>query len=188
MYDAVNAVERTYAAYAYTSNAAANTSQTAAAAQAAYRVLRDLYPAQEPTFAAKLSQSLAAITDGAPKTAGIALGNDCGNAILARRTGDGSVSTLPPYTGGTAPGQWRPTPPASTPGLLPNWGVVTPFALGEGSALRPAPPVLTSNEYAQTFSEVKTWGAKNSTTRTADQTSIAQFWADGGGTATPPGH
>ena len=31
-------------------------------------------------------------------------------------------------------------------------------------------------------------GSKTSTTRTADQTTIANFWADGGGTFTPPGH
>jgi membrane-associated phospholipid phosphatase len=31
-------------------------------------------------------------------------------------------------------------------------------------------------------------GSKTSTVRTLDQTAIANFWADGGGTFTPPGH
>jgi membrane-associated phospholipid phosphatase len=35
---------------------------------------------------------------------------------------------------------------------------------------------------------VKTLGAVNSSRRTADQTEIALFWADGAGTVTPPGH
>lgn len=35
---------------------------------------------------------------------------------------------------------------------------------------------------------MKAIGSKTSTTRTADQTQVALFWADGAGTATPPGH
>ena len=31
-------------------------------------------------------------------------------------------------------------------------------------------------------------GSKSSSERNADQTAIANFWADGGGTFTPPGH
>src|SRR5207249_5447352 len=42
--------------------------------------------------------------------------------------------------------------------------------------------------YAQAFAEVKALGRIDSPTRTADQTQIANFWADGAGTATPPGH
>jgi membrane-associated phospholipid phosphatase len=38
------------------------------------------------------------------------------------------------------------------------------------------------------FNQVKTLGAKNSPVRTSDQTEIAQFWSDGAGTYTPPGH
>jgi hypothetical protein len=46
---------------------------------------------------------------------------------------------------------------------------------------------LTSPEYAAAFNEVKSLGASDSTTRTGDQSEIAQIWAGGGGTATPPG-
>jgi hypothetical protein len=49
-------------------------------------------------------------------------------------------------------------------------------------------PALTSAEYTAAFNEVKSLGDINSATRTADQTNIALFWANGGGTATPPGH
>jgi hypothetical protein len=48
--------------------------------------------------------------------------------------------------------------------------------------------VLTSAQYAADLNEVKSLGAMNSTTRTADQTNIARFWADGANTSTPPGH
>jgi hypothetical protein len=50
------------------------------------------------------------------------------------------------------------------------------------------PPALTSAQYAADLNEVKSLGAVNSTTRTAEQTNIARFWADGANTSTPPGH
>jgi membrane-associated phospholipid phosphatase len=49
-------------------------------------------------------------------------------------------------------------------------------------------PSLTSAEYLAEFEQSKTIGAKDSTTRTADQTAIANFWLDSAGTITPPGH
>jgi hypothetical protein len=36
--------------------------------------------------------------------------------------------------------------------------------------------------------EVRELGGRDSRTRTADQTEIAKFWADGAGTSSPPGH
>ena len=72
---------------------------------------------------------------------------------------------------------------------MPGWGNVTPFVLKSESQFRPAgPPAITSAAYAAALNQVESLGAKNSTTRTADQTQIALFWADGGGTETPPGH
>jgi hypothetical protein len=50
------------------------------------------------------------------------------------------------------------------------------------------PPALSSAQYAADLNEVKSLGATGSTTRTADQTNIARFWADGAGTSTPAGH
>ena len=47
---------------------------------------------------------------------------------------------------------------------------------------------LNSNKYAADFNQVKEIGSATSTTRTADQTTIARFWANGSGTSTPPGH
>jgi membrane-associated phospholipid phosphatase len=42
--------------------------------------------------------------------------------------------------------------------------------------------------YAFDFNLTKEVGDLNSATRTAEQTTIARFWADGAGTVTPPGH
>jgi membrane-associated phospholipid phosphatase len=54
---------------------------------------------------------------------------------------------------------------------------VTPFALASADEFRPAPPPdLNSELYTQSFKEVKSLGLASSTTRTADQTQIGQFW------------
>ena len=47
---------------------------------------------------------------------------------------------------------------------------------------------MTSQAYADAYHKTKDLGSATSTTRTADQTEIAKFWADGKGTYTPPGH
>jgi hypothetical protein len=108
--------------------------------------------------------------------------------MLALQASDGS-SLVVPYVSGTDPGDWQPTPPANAPALLPNWPDVTPFAMTSGSQFSPDEvPSLTSREYTKAFDEVKSLGSATSTTRTADQTNIARFWANGAGTATPPGH
>jgi len=96
---------------------------------------------------------------------------------------------LPPYLGGTEPGEWRPTPPASAPGLHPHWPDVTPFAMTSGDQFRPAaPPALDSAAYTAAFNEVKELGSATSATRSVEQTAIALYWANGAGTASPPGH
>ena len=57
------------------------------------------------------------------------------------------------------------------------------------ASFRPvAPPELSSTEYATALNEVKEIGSATSSIRTADQTQIARFWANGAGTETPPGH
>jgi membrane-associated phospholipid phosphatase len=66
---------------------------------------------------------------------------------------------------------------------------VTPFALTRADQFRPdGPPEVTSAAYAAEFNEVKRLGSASSTERTAEQTEIARFWADGSGSYTPPGH
>ena len=59
----------------------------------------------------------------------------------------------------------------------PWLGLVTPFALNSPSQFRPQePPALNSPEYTRDYNEVKLVGKSNSTTRTAEQTDLANFW------------
>jgi hypothetical protein len=50
------------------------------------------------------------------------------------------------------------------------------------------PPRLDSATWAADYDEVRALGAAFGSSRTAEQSAIAQFWADGAGTETPPGH
>jgi membrane-associated phospholipid phosphatase len=188
VYDAVNAVTQTHSVYKVAAVAAPGTSPEAAAAVAAHRVLTNLYPAQMALFDAELALSLSAVPDGNAKVDGVALGRTVADGILTLRSNDGAGATVP-YTPGTAPGDWRPTLPGFLPALLPQWPGVTPFALTSGGQfLPPPPPALDSAAYAADFDDVKQLGRRDSVSRTADQTEIALFWADGPGTVTPPGH
>jgi membrane-associated phospholipid phosphatase len=188
VYDAVEAIERKHPLYMIRASAPPGTSESAAASTAAFIVLESLFPAQQAKFQDELRQALRAVPRGTAKAQGMGLGMDVALKILALRGNDGSQTTVT-YTPGSAPGQWVPTPPGFAAALLPNWGNVTPFALRRGNQFRPAgPPALTSTAYAAAFNEVMSLGSATSTTRTAEQTQIAQFWADGSGTETPPGH
>jgi membrane-associated phospholipid phosphatase len=187
VYDAINSVNPTHRGYLGVYAAPTGTSADAAAAQAARDVLASLYPARAAIFDAQLTQSLSTIPDSPGKSAGLALGAHSASQILASRANDNS-SLVVPHTPGTQPGQWRPTPPGNGPALLPNWPLVTPFAMSSGSQFRPASiPSLTSPEYTDSYNEVKSLGAVDSATRTAEQTQIAHMWAAGAGTVTPPG-
>ena len=188
IFDAVNSIDDTHHPYRINVNAPAGASREAAAVQAAHDVLANLYPGQATTFSTALAASLAAIPAGQARTDGINIGSQVATSIIALRANDHSFDTVA-YTPTNAVGRWRPTLPANAPALLPNWATVTPFAMTSGSQFRPVgPPALDSATYAASVNQVKELGSATSATRTADQTDIAHFWADGGGTWTPPGH
>jgi membrane-associated phospholipid phosphatase len=188
MYDAVNTASgSTYQSYINPGVTGTNADVTAAATAAAYRVLMDQLPAQQARFDAAY-QTMVGTSHTTRITNGLALGQITASNILAARANDGANVTVT-YTPGSAPGDWQPAPPSNAPALLPQWGNVTPWTMTAGNQFRPnGIPALDSAEYTAAFNEVKSLGALNSSTRTADQSAIAFYWADGGGTATPPGH
>lgn len=191
IYDAVNGIQRTHRPYHVTATAPAGASLDAAIAAAGYTTLYAWFtnPDVRATNLVELyNAQLAAIPDGPAKTDGIAWGQSVAQAILDLRANDGWNAVVP-YTPSGIPGRWKPTPPANAPALLPGWGLVTPFTMTSGSQFRQQPPpAIDGAAYAFEFETVKAYGAANSTVRTPNQTEIAQFWNDGAGTATPPGH
>ncbi len=177
MHDAVNSIDPRYQPYRFAVAAPAGASKEAAAAAAAHRVLVGLVPAQKAVFETALAASLAKVPDGQPKTDGIAVGTAVAEKMLAWRAADGFNAKAADKTG-TAPGAWQRTPPGMVAGVFPQLGAVTPFVL-QSSDQFPAKgrPALASAEFARDLNEVKSLGARNSTTRTADQTAAAIFWS-----------
>ena len=188
IYDAVNGLLGGYTPYHVTASAPAGASPEAATTAAAHKVLVALFPAQQATFDTARNNSLAAIPDGAAKTDGISWGESVADQILALRAHDHAADVVT-YSAPTGALWWIPTPPALADALLPNWPSVTPWFMASGSEFRQAaPPSPGSAQYTAAFREVKRLGRVDSTFRTPGQTQIALFWADGAGTATPPGH
>ena len=190
MFDAANAVTGQYQAYRVNLPMQVGADPSAAAAAAAFEVAKSLYSAVDEiaVWQASLDETLAQVPDGTAKTLGIALGQRVGLAILADRVNDGAKGSST-YAPTAEAGKWRRTFPDYLPPLLSQWPKVKPFALASGDEFRPVPPpAIDSPEYAKAVDEAMRLGGFQNSQRTADQTEIALFWADGGGTATPPGH
>ena len=179
VYDAVNAIDGGYEGYLLTSRVATpSDSKEAAAATAAYKMLSHLAPTQQATFDAEYTASLAAIPDGSAKTRGVAVGNAAAAAMIAARTDDGRFGSFR-FAVGTLPGQWRPVLPAFVNDPNAWLANVRPFLIESGSQFNSdGPPSLTSRKYTHEFDEVKSVGSLTSTTRTADQTNAARYWAE----------
>jgi membrane-associated phospholipid phosphatase len=178
IYDAVNSIDRTHQPYLIAVRAPRDASETAAADAAARTALIGLYPSQQTAIDAVYTAELAKVADGPAKDKGVLLGQQVASDLLAIRANDGSNLTAPPFVPGTNPGDYRPTPPNFPTPVFTTWGQVTPFVLDRGDQFRPVPPPpLTSEEYADALNEVQTVGSATSTTRTAEQTQIGQFWS-----------
>ena len=176
IYDAVRAVDRKGDAYAIDVEAPAGTSAEAAVIAAAHGSLLRLAPAERPMLDAALSVSLSGIADGQGKADGTALGQQIAEKTLALRSGDGAAVKVA-FTAKPGPGQYQLTPPQSLPAILAQWGSVAPFVLRTKSGLdMKGAPAFTTAQFARDFDEVRSVGARNSTTRTADQTAAAIFW------------
>ncbi|MEA2693962.1 MAG: large repetitive protein [Acidobacteriota bacterium] len=188
VFDAVNGLVGDYAPYAITGRGPGGASPEASAIAAAHKVLVALFPAQKATFDAAYATSLAPIFESTGKAAGITWGEAVATTVLALRANDGATATVP-YNVPTGAFWWAPTPPAFATVLLPQWPSVTPWAINNPDRfVNVAPPTPSSAEYTRAFNEVKRLGRDTSGARTPEQTRIALFWADGAGTATPPGH
>ena len=178
IYDAVNAIDRTHEPYLIDIRAPRDASETAAADAAAHSALVGLYPAEQSTLDADYAAELANVANGPARDKGVKLGEQVATDLLAIRANDGSNVTPPPFVAGTAPGDFRPTPPNLPTPVFTTWGQVTPFVLDSASQFRPpAPQPLTSDTYTDAINEVQLVGSATSTIRTPEQTEIGTFWS-----------
>jgi uncharacterized protein DUF6851/vanadium-dependent haloperoxidase-like protein len=172
---------------------------------AAYRALVDLFPTQKSLFDSlmtELGYNPADVSTDITTAAGV--GNVAAAAVLDFRHRDGSnqLGDLSPgaysdYTGYTpvnSPDEvvdinrWQPLrlPNGQVQRfLVPHWGLVTPFAMTSGSQFRSGPVALFPSDRfrTETLEVLQLSGGLNDTRK-----AIAEYWSDGPGSESPPGH
>jgi hypothetical protein len=190
IFDAYNGIDQRYAPLFVRDRAPREVSGRAAIIAAGYTALVGLFPSQRPALDTRYETSLTAVRlrcedqppDGRTSCSnridrGIVWGTSVAQAVLAWRASDGFSTTYPAFNGGTAVGQWRPTPPAMGPMSAQGLAFTDPFVLVSNAQFRPTPPrSLTSPRYTDDFNAVKTLGRATGSTRTDDQTALAVFW------------
>jgi len=182
MHDALNAIDRKYAFYAYDASAPA-ADAIAAANQAAFDLAVGQYPDQQPRFASLMDQWSSGADAGASVQEGIEIGRSAARTILEARRGDGWDRE--------AEYRWHPMAPgvyaefhehSATPqGFVfgAGWARARGFALQSPDQFRaPPPPDVRSDAYTRAFEEVRTLGRFQSISRTPEQTHIALWWKD----------
>jgi hypothetical protein len=176
VFEAVNSIVGDYEPYGAKIKAPKNASADAAAIAAAHRALSQLHPEAAAKLDAERNKSLAAIPDGSGKTDGIVVGVAAADTILAQRASDGFDLEVP-YTPGTRPGEYRPTPPDHSPAFRPGLGDVATFVIRNGRQFRSIPPpALRSRRFARNLDEVRRVGEANSAERPPDRTQVARFY------------
>jgi len=171
-------------------------SERAAVSAAVRDVMNVLFPLDVAATDALYQSALDADLDAcvhypSDVAGGLAIGQAVAAAALAHLDADGgAAATQAPltaaYVASGIVGRWAPTPPGNAllP-LLPGWGTVATWVLPSGDFVRPsAPPAYGSAEWVLQRDEV----LNVALTLNAERQNIALFWADGGGTVTPPGH
>src|SRR6185437_167453 len=153
------------------------TSSSAAIATAAHHVLVARVPAQKVFLDATYASYLAGIPEGARKRRGVDLGARVAASVLAWRAGDGLDNSVPFVQPPPGPGVWQPTAPTPPVDLVLTQ--VRPLTLRSAGQFRPSGPLsLSSREYAKELAETGARGRIDSQVRTAEQTAVAQFWAE----------
>ncbi len=186
VHDAVQAIDRRYAPYHVTFPRGTSGSPEAAAAKAAHDVLVAILPGQAAALDTMYHDYFT--SHGlAEDDLGVNIGATAAAGILALRANDGRLPSPlpPPFIGGTAPGQWRPTPsllpgpPPSSAPMLSSWlAMVPPFTLKSADQFRAGPPpAMGSNQYTKDYNEVKALGALTNSKRTPEQTRLAVFFS-----------
>lgn len=174
VYEAVNAITQRFPVSDLKLQSVPGASVEAAVAAANRVALMQLVSNQTAVIDNAYQAALTAIRDEAARKAGIAVGEQAAQGILARRANDGATDqeTYRPVTNA---GVYIPTviPEA------PQWVTRKPWLMTNAAQFRPAPPPqLNSERWVRDYNEVKALGRFDSQVRTAEQTEIARFWEE----------
>ena len=164
-------------------------------------LLKLLFPAAVEEITLKAAeQRQAALLSGKATASDIAAGLALGQAVAAvfvaragtdgMRTAGGSPALWQALAdGATARGEipWKSMDVPARPPMLPAFGSVRPWMMTAADIVRerPGPPPSTgSQQMAREVAEVRSYVDRG----TREELRIANFWADGPSTPTPPGH
>jgi hypothetical protein len=174
MFEAANAIEKTYPSYVGLAPVPTATDADVAVASAATAVLSALYPEDAPVFANAFAKSVATENRDGEFAAAQRLGREAAEAAM-RRGQTLESARLTPFRTTTPPGAYI---PEGTPSLITDFDLaLKPWALESTDAARAGPPPpLTSASYARDLNEVRRLGAKTDHARSDAETEAARFW------------
>jgi hypothetical protein len=176
-------------------------SEDAVVAAASFTILKAMFPGEIPFLEAKLaehknSRLWAGMNVESDIAAGETLGSAVGAKVMARAKTDGmgaannQAKTADMISNALKIGTsepWKSQEFPSRPPMLPTYGSVLTWNFNSATvaSLRPVPPpAIGSPEFEDNMKELLSL-AKN---QTREQARIANFWSDGVGSYTPPGH
>ncbi len=176
-------------------------SEDAVVAAASVTILKAMFPGEVPYLEAKMKEHLASRQwAGMNVTSDLTAGTDLGNAVAAKvmgraRTDGMGAANNQALTAGMIEAAksrgikepWISQEAPLRPPMLPNYGAVATWNFDKATLaqIRPAMPyVVGSAEWQKELDELK--AIQNKQTR--EQARIANYWADGAGSYTPPGH
>ena len=151
-----------------------SSSERAAVAAAAYRVLKHYYPALSGKLGADRAASLAAVGSGPAKRFGVKVGKRAARGVLKERAGDHYLDPTIHYSKPPAPGIWQPATAGGD--MLGAWIGSLRHLVVKKHVEVDGPDALTSSAYTTQFEEVKSLGRNTSTTRTEAQRQTALFF------------
>lgn len=164
-------------------------------------ILKLLFPTeiayvQQKAYEHKLSRLISGASTRSDLDAGEKLGKLVASKFIARARGDRAGqaggnqalwSNLEQQCIAKGETPWLSQESPLRPPMLPRFGVVKGFiidSLGVISGRPVAPPSTNSEDFKKQVAEVL-WHSQHST---AEKYKLVDFWADGAGTYTPPGH
>jgi hypothetical protein len=176
-------------------------SEDAVVAAASATILKAMFPGEVAYLDSKLaehrdSRLWARMNVQSDLTAGLALGNGVAAKVMGRAKTDGmsasnnqtvTVNMIKSAQERGLSEVWVSQESPIRPPMLPNFVNVTPWNFDKATmlSLRPGPPpALNSAEFTKNLDELK----QINKSQTREQARIANYWSDGAGSYTPPGH
>jgi PAP2 superfamily len=176
-------------------------SEDAVVAAASYTVLIGMFPGEVPFLEAKLAEAKnarlwAGMNVESDVLAGEALGKAVATKVIAKSKTDGmNAANNQTITDGMKveaalrgiKNIWESQENPVRPPMLPNYGAVATWNLSKVvlGQIRPILPyIVGSAEWQKELDELKSINKNQS----REQARIANFWSDGAGSYTPPGH